>query len=177
MRNCAKLQNIAFHQIFLKLVMKMKWTTARAFTALIFALFFPACSGHTEEQKKLSDQEKKDEWVLLFDGASTKGWHIFNRGEIPSAWSADSGNFVCYPHEKNIKHGELVADKEYGNFDLLFEWKISKAGNSGLFINVQERPALGTTFSTGPECQLLDDLNMEAEYLKNLSHKAALFLE
>jgi len=66
-----------------------------------------------------------------------------------------------------------VTDKEYENFDLQFEWKISRAGNSGVFIDVQERPDLATTFSTGPEYQLLDDQNMEADYLKDLSHKAA----
>jgi hypothetical protein len=72
-----------------------------------------------------------------------------------------------------VKHGDLVTDKEYENFDLQFEWKISKAGNSGVFIDVQERPELGTTFSTGLEYQLLDDKNMDADYLRNLSHKAA----
>lgn len=64
-------------------------------------------------------------------------------------------------------------DSQYTNFDLSFEWKISKAGNSGVFINVLERPDLGTTFLTGPEYQLLDDKNMDADYVKDSSHKAA----
>ncbi len=138
---------------------------------LCFQLF--ACSNAGEEHNSLSDAEKKDGWILLFDGTSTKGWHLFNHGDIPSAWSADSGNLVCNPHAKNVKHGDLVSDKEYENFDLQFEWKISRAGNSGVFIDVQERQDLGTTFSTGPEYQLLDDQNMEADYLKDASHKAA----
>jgi hypothetical protein len=153
--------------------MKKQLTIVQLCAAIVFALSLFSCSGPTEQHNNLSDQEKKDGWVLLFDGTSTKGWHIFNRGEIPSAWSADSGNLVCNPHAKSVKHGDLVTDKEYENFDLLFEWKISKAGNSGVFVDVQERPELGTTFSTGPEYQLLDDKNMEADYLKNLSHKAA----
>ena len=140
---------------------------------LILSMFMFACSGPAEQHNILSDAEKKDGWILLFDGSSTKGWHLFNRGDMASAWSADSGNLVCNPHAKNVKHGDLVTDKEYENFDLKFEWKISKAGNSGVFINVLERPDLGTTFSTGPEYQLLDDQNMDADYLKDLSHKAA----
>ena len=147
--------------------------TIGAYAALMMTLFMFGCSGPAEQHNVLSDSEKKDGWALLFDGVSTRGWHLFNRGEIASAWSADSGNLVCNPHAKNVKHGDLVTDKEYQNFDLRFEWKISKAGNSGVFINVQERPDLGTTFSTGPEYQLLDDQNMEADYLKDLSHKAA----
>jgi Domain of Unknown Function (DUF1080) len=141
--------------------------------AVILTLFMFACSGPAEQHNVLSDSEKKDGWTLLFDGTTTQGWHLFNRGDIPSAWSANSGNLVCNPHAKNVKHGDLVTDKEYQNFDLRFEWKISKAGNSGVFINVQERPDLGTTFSTGPEYQLLDDQNMDANYLKDASHKAA----
>jgi hypothetical protein len=144
------------------------------FTLLLSCiLFILSCSSNSGNQNHLSDQEQKDGWKLLFDGTTLNGWHLFNRGNIPSAWSADSGNLVCNPHAKNVKHGDLVTDKVYENFDLVFEWKISKAGNSGLFINVQERPELGTTFSTGPEYQLLDDKNVEADYLKNPSHKAA----
>jgi hypothetical protein len=131
-----------------------------------------ACSPEKEGHNVLSNQEKSEGWVLLFDGTTTNGWHIYNKGNIPSAWSADSGMLVCNPHAKNVKHGDFVTDKPYENFELKFDWKISKGGNSGLFIDVQERPDLGTTFATGPEYQLLDDKNKDEEYLKNLSHKA-----
>jgi azurin len=141
-----------------------------AFAICVFLL--PGCSGD-KEQNVLSDQEKKDGWTLLFDGKTMNGWHLFNGGSIPSAWSVDSGRLICNPHAKDVKHGDLVTDKVFQDFDLQFDWKISKAGNSGLFINVQERPDLGTTFSTGEEYQLLDDRNVPSEYLGNLSHKAA----
>jgi hypothetical protein len=153
--------------------MKLPLTIVKNCAAVFCAAFIFACSGHSEQHNTLSEQEKKDGWHLLFDGTTLNGWHLFNLGNIPSAWSADSGNLVCNPHAKNIKHGDLVTDKEYENFDLMFEWKISNAGNSGVFINVQERPELGTTFSTGPEYQLLDDKNVEPDYLKDSSHKAA----
>ncbi len=138
----------------------------------ICILFLSGCSGD-KEQNVLSDQEKKDGWTLLFDGKTLNGWHLFNSGSIPSAWSVDSGRLLCNPHAKDVKHGDLVTDKVFQDFDLQFDWKISKAGNSGLFINVLERQDLGTTFSTGEEYQLLDDRNVPAEYLGNLSHKAA----
>jgi hypothetical protein len=129
-----------------------------------------SCLSRSEQHNTISDQEKKDGWTLLFDGKTMNGWHLFNRGNIPSAWSVDSGNLVCNPHAKNVKHGDLVTDNEYENFNLMFEWKISYAGNSGVFINVQERPDLGTTFSTGPEYQLLDDRNVEPDYIRDYSH-------
>ncbi|MFI5155493.1 MAG: DUF1080 domain-containing protein [Chitinophagales bacterium] len=153
--------------------MKNKLSIVKLLASVFITCFMLACANHSEQHNVLSDQEIKEGWKLLFDGTSTKGWHIFNRGEIPSAWSADSGMLVCNPHAKNVKHGDLVTENEYENFDLIFEWKISKAGNSGVFIDVQERPDLSTTFSTGPEYQLLDDKNMDPEYLANLAHKAA----
>jgi azurin len=151
--------------------MKSQLPLARIFPVILFALFIFGCSGNSEN--RLSDQEQKEGWTLLFDGKTLNGWHLFNRGNIPSAWSVDSGMLVCNPHAKNVKHGDLVTDKVYQDFDLTFDWKISRAGNSGLFVNVQERPELGTTFSTGEEYQLLDDRNVDTGYLRNLSHKAA----
>jgi azurin len=149
------------------------YQTIAGVIALAVCLFFAgACSVNTA-QNVLSEQETKDGWKLLFDGKTMNGWHLYNRGNIPSAWSVDSGQLICNPHAKNVKHGDLATDKVYQDFDLVFDWKISKAGNSGLFINVQERPEFVNTFSTGPEYQLLDDNNVEPDYLKNLSHKAA----
>jgi len=150
--------------------MKHSLTIAGLFALILFSVY--GCST-TEQQNMLSDQEKKDGWTLLFDGKTMNGWHLFNKGTIPSAWSVDSGRLICNPHAKDVKHGDLVTDKVYQDFDLRFEWKISRAGNSGMFINVQERPDLATTFSTGPEYQLLDDKNVEPDYLKNPTHKAA----
>jgi len=152
--------------------MKKHSIVADVLAVAICILFLPGCSGD-KEQNVLSDQEKKDGWTLLFDGKTMNGWHLFNRGSIPSAWSVDSGRLICNPHAKDVKHGDLVTDKVFQDFDLQFDWKISKAGNSGLFINVLERPDLGTTFSTGEEYQLLDDKNVPSEYVSNLSHKAA----
>jgi azurin len=152
--------------------MKKHSIAADILALAICILFLPGCSGD-KEQNVLNDQEKKDGWTLLFDGKTMNGWHLFNRGNTPSAWSVDSGRLVCNPHAKDVKHGDLVTDQVFQDFDLQFDWKISKAGNSGLFINVQERPELGTTFSTGEEYQLLDDKNVPPEYVANLSHKAA----
>src|SRR6201985_1955253 len=153
---------------------RMKMHSSPRMPAAGICLFLlAACGSNKERVNTLSDKEIKDGWTLLFDGKTLNGWHLFNQGTIPSAWSVDSGMLVCNPHAKNVKHGDLVTDKVYEDFDLVFDWKISRAGNSGLFVNVQERPDLGTTFSSGPEYQLLDDRNVAPGYLDNLSHKAA----
>jgi hypothetical protein len=141
--------------------MEKHLSIVKLLASLSITWFLLGCTNHSEQHNILSDQEIKEGWKLLFDGTSTKGWHLFNMGDIPSAWSVDSGRLVCNPHAKNVKHGDLVTDKAYDNFDLMFEWKISKGGNSGLFINVQESPEYATTWATGPEYQLLDNTNNE----------------
>ncbi|HVX50373.1 MAG TPA: DUF1080 domain-containing protein [Chitinophagaceae bacterium] len=119
---------------------------------------FNACTRYNEHNS-LTDQEKKDGWVLLFDGKSTGNWHLYNKGKKPSNWVAADSELVCNPHLVATAHDDLTSDKAYTNFDLRFEWKISKGGNSGVFINVQEDTTYGTPWVTGPEYQLLDNDN------------------
>ena len=52
-----------------------------------------------------------------------------------------------------------MTEKEYTNFDLKWEWKISKGGNSGMMYHVVENPVLSVPYVTGPEYQLIDDDN------------------
>lgn len=140
-------------------------------------LLFSALSLSTYSQEKtspntLTEVEKQTGWVLLFDGKTTNGWHLYNQGNIKSAWGVKNGELVCDPNTEKVERGDLVSDNQYENFDLIFEWKISKAGNSGLFINVQEAAEFPTAWTTGPEYQLLDNANMPKEYLQAGKHAA-----
>jgi hypothetical protein len=54
--------------------------------------------------------------------------------------------------------GDLVTDKEYGDFHLKLEWKISPNGNSGIIFYVNEDlNKYKQTYLTGPEMQVLDN--------------------
>ena len=126
---------------------------------LISALFIAtglmgSCVGGKHDNQ-LTDEEKKDGWVLLFDGNSMNGWHLYNNDKRSSTWSVQNGELVCGP-DKRLEHMDLVSDKEYTNFDLRFDWKINKEGNSGVFIDVLERPDIPATYASGPEYQLLE---------------------
>lgn len=131
-----------------------------------------ACSHTEEHANTLSAEEARDGWVLLFNGHSTAGWHVFNQGQVPSAWRVVNGELWCDPQVTDAIHGDLVTDSMYTNFDLMFEWKITKGGNSGVFINVQEGPEYGTAYATGPEMQLLDNEYAEERHRSNPSHLA-----
>jgi hypothetical protein len=114
-----------------------------------------SCADTAKYDNQLTEQEKKEGWVLLFDGRSTKGWHLYNDDKRPSTWSVSNGELICGP-DIRFDHMDLVTDKEYKNFDLRFDWKINKGGNSGVFINVVERPDIPATWASGPEYQMLE---------------------
>ncbi|MDN3587538.1 DUF1080 domain-containing protein [Pedobacter aquatilis] len=102
----------------------------------------------------LSESKKREGFRLLFDGKSTKGWHLYNQGKISSAWIAKNCDLRCVPGT-DAEHGDLVTDEKFQNYELLFDWKIFKDGNGGVFINVLEKKDIPTAWASGPEYQLL----------------------
>jgi hypothetical protein len=54
--------------------------------------------------------------------------------------------------------GDIVTEKEYGNFHLKLDWKIAKNGNSGVIFFVHEDTTrYKYVWNTGPEMQVLDN--------------------
>lgn len=109
----------------------------------------------------------KAQTTSLFDGKTTTGWHSYLKTG-PGAWSVVDGTLQLDP--KAPDQGDLVTDKEYENYELSLEWKISEAGNSGIIFGVHEDPAFGATYLTGIEMQVLDD--KEDEDNKKANHLA-----
>ncbi|HVS98264.1 MAG TPA: DUF1080 domain-containing protein [Puia sp.] len=123
--------------------------------ALLFIAVLTGSCGGGKRDNQLTDEEKKEGWVLLFDGHSMTGWHLYHNDRRTPTWSVQNGELVCGP-DRRLDHMDLVTDREYANFDLRFDWKINKEGNSGVFIDVLERPDIPATYASGPEYQLLE---------------------
>ena len=100
--------------------------------------------------------EEKPEWVSLFDGQSFNGWHLYNGDSIPDSWAIVDGAMVYTPIEDEPKES-IVTDKNYTDFMLSLEWKISEGGNSGFFWGIYEDEKFEEPYSTGPEIQILDN--------------------
>jgi hypothetical protein len=112
------------------------------------------------QDNQLSEAEKEAGWKLLFDGSTLDGWHVYNQGKAGSAWEAVNGELRCNP-DKTDDPADLLTDGQYENFEFQFEWKIEEEGNSGVFINVVEKPEIKTAWANGPEYQLLSNSHAE----------------
>ncbi len=103
--------------------------------------------------------ENKNDWMVLFDGTSFDGWKSYMKDRMAANWKIEDGAMVFYPPADRPK-GEsynIISEKEFTNFVLSLEWKVSEGGNSGIFWGIKEDAMYGQPYETGPEIQVLDD--------------------
>jgi hypothetical protein len=132
----------------------MKQTISFGVIILFAGLYFSGCK---KAENKLTRQETSDGWVLLFDGKSLDGWRDFKGGTpVTAPWKAENGTLTSLGSGSDST-GYIVTNKDYENFILAFDWKISERGNSGLLYHVVERPEFKVPYVTGPEYQLIDE--------------------
>ena len=74
------------------------------------------------------DKKGEDGFVPLFNGKNFDGWEIMGKKE---GWAIKDGII----HSDGGRGGNwLRTKKQYNNFILKVEWKVSKGGNSGVFV-------------------------------------------
>ena len=105
----------------------------------------------------LTDRERAEGWELLFDGKSYDQWKGFNGEDVSGGWVIKDDCLMSLGRGGDIG-GDLVTKKDYENFELQLEWRISHGGNSGILYGVVEDPKYKAAYYTGPEYQLLDDV-------------------
>ena len=128
----------------------MKTTILLATTVLMLSF-----CGCTSKNNALTFKEKRDGYVLLFDGETTEGWLNWNDDKI-SGWNVEDGCLVGEGLGGDIG-GDIVSVKEYDNFHLKWEWKLGDHGNSGVMYHVVEEPKYNAAYETGPEYQMIED--------------------
>ena len=88
-------------------------------------------------------------YVALFDGKSMDGWFTTFDNDV-QVWSADPETGTL---ARSIKGGYLWTEKQYGDFVLDLEYKLSRRCNSGIFFRTDP----GNPVQGGFEIQLYDD--------------------
>ncbi|MDN3203331.1 3-keto-disaccharide hydrolase [Algoriphagus sediminis] len=98
-------------------------------------------------------QSKIDEgFTSLFNGKDLEGW-VGNK----TSYSVENGVIAINPEDNG--GGNLYTEKEYDNFILKFEFKLTPGANNGLGIHA---PLEGDAAYVGKELQILD--NRAAKY-------------
>ena len=91
-------------------------------------------------------------WHMLFDGKMNDSFRGWRSEAMPDGWHVVDGTLA-----KEGSVDDLVTREQFGNFELELEWKIGKAGNSGIFYRGTRE--YDHIYWSAPEYQLLDDEN------------------
>ncbi len=110
--------------------------------AVVFLFLATALPGQTAEEKG---------FVPLFNGRDLQGWQII--GGKPEGWTVKDGILST----KAAQGGWLMTDREYSDFELKLEYRVTKKGNSGVALRAPLRSVGATPAYTGMEIQILDD--------------------
>jgi len=108
----------------------------------------------------LTPSEKKDGWVLLFDGKTLNGWRGAYMDSLPAkGWQVRDGMVIVRESgggEASFA-GDIVTIAQYSNFELKVDFKLTPGANSGIKYFVTEQLPKTPGSAIGLEYQLLDD--------------------
>lgn len=136
-------------------------------------LLISACSSDpvidaAECINELSTEEQQGGWHLLFDGQSLAQWRSYQEDTVNSGWAVENGCLTRVGWG-----GDLITREQFADFELKLEWRISEAGNSGIFVRGDESGS--SIHHTGFEMQVLDNAgHSDAKYP---SHRAGAYYD
>lgn len=126
------------------LIKKLKQTTL-----VTSMMFFTSMSYATDNQ--LTDEEKQGGWQLLFNGKDLSQWRNYKSDSTSPKWQIDQGALFL----TGAGGGDIITKKQFKNYELKLDWKVSLAGNSGVFILADELES--KIYFNAVEVQILDN--------------------
>ncbi len=133
-------------------------TFSKRVSVLLAVALLAGVECMAQKHNVLTAKEKADGWELLFDGKTLNGWRDYNGKTLTEPWHVVDG-CIQAKGDGSDASGYMVTDREFENFILSWDWKLSKGGNSGMLYHVVERPQYAVPYITGPEYQLIDEPN------------------
>ena len=129
------------------------------FYGATFYLLIISCNETNNKMNTSSSPTNESTgYKTIFDGKTMDGWRSY-QNKPQDSWSVVDGILYCRGSltDKSDKRADLITTKQYENFDLSLDWKISPQGNSGIiYLATEEFP---TSYLSGPEYQIIDDKN------------------
>jgi len=98
---------------------------------------------------RAEDPKPPEGYQALFNGKDLSGWKVQEGGKM-EAWGAENG--VLYTSGSG--GAWLLTEKEYGDFEIMLEYKVPENGNSGVALRTTPK---GDPAYVGMEIQILDD--------------------
>lgn len=129
----------------------------RLFLILSAAALATGCCA--QKSNTLTKAEAAEGWELLFDGTSLEGWRNYNSDAL-TGWQVVDGTIRADGSGSDAS-GYIVTRRQYENFHLSVDWRLTKGGNSGILYHVVERAEFTVPYVTGPEYQLIDKQGWE----------------
>jgi len=117
-----------------------------------------------KEPNTLTEKEAGDGFKLLFNGMDTTGWQGNTKGYV-----VEDGMIVVKPE---LGGGNLYTAKEYGNFIMRFEFKLTPGANNGLGIRT---PLTGDAAYVGMELQILDNTSPKYKSLRDYQYHGSIY--
>ncbi|MEL0653176.1 DUF1080 domain-containing protein [Algibacter sp. TI.3.09] len=111
-------------------------------------------------KNKLTIDEKKKGWKLLWDGKTTNGWRGAKLEEFPkNGWQIEDGvlSVLSSGGAESNAGGDIVTTEQFGDFELTVDFKLTPGANSGIKYYVDTNMNKGAGSSIGLEYQILDD--------------------
>jgi hypothetical protein len=101
----------------------------------------------------LSEAEKEQGFELLFNGKDLNNWKVASNGEpVKKGWEVINNELVVNANKEVKGDGDISTKKEYGPFELKFDFKLTEGANNGIKYGIGNNgPHLGL------EYQILDD--------------------
>jgi hypothetical protein len=131
---------------------------------MLFTLATIALAQQTQKPQArpntLTPLEKKEGWKLLFDGKTMKGWRgAYLTGLPKRGWSVRDGMLIVRESGggEATFGGDIVTIREFSNFELKVDFKLTEGANSGIKYFVTEQQPKTPGSAIGLEYQLLDD--------------------
>ena len=123
---------------------------------ILLIVCLSSCLTNTFAQalNSLSKKEQRQGWELLFNGKNLDGWLSVRQQTTPErGWTVENGILTVNKGGAQ-RGGDIITKKMYSEFELYFEFRLTKAANGGLkylFSNYENGGWLGN------EYQVLDD--------------------
>jgi hypothetical protein len=109
----------------------------RIVSCLALCSLFALAARLVAADNTLTPAEKHAGWILLFDGKSMNGWRDVTKLHAPGdAWYIEED--ALRTRLKPRIEEDLVSEQVFGDFELMFDWKLAPGGNTGLKYRIQD---------------------------------------